>query len=338
MARNDTVSYEEIMNIISKHQEICFTCSNYITRQCGFAFPGARISEDQFPPDGEIQNWAYDTYQLFLTQSTGEACEKQTHSIVFLNLIEDKLSKTPPGIDEDTVNYILQRAFRILNKYSHDEGLYKNTPIKDDIQKAINLVMAHIDLDSLEHGANIYQLIQSVEIGYDRTTGLFRIYPKAMAIALMRRCVQQTPDGYYLITGDFDDTLNDFRINKANFVGRNWLEMEKRTGRVDSYDRSADAQSFEEKEIIEEPDSEVLRRVPELKQLIAAGILSNSLQLLSGQSRRAIVEYCYTNNLFKPWHLADWKAIGGIISDRQGRKISASSLKQAYQDYQKNCL
>ncbi len=338
MARYDIVSYEEIMDIISEHQEICFTCSNYIKRQCGFVFPGAKLREDQFPPEGEMQNWAYDTYQLYITLSTGEACEKQTHSIVFLNLIEDKLAKTSPGIDEDTVNYILQRAFRIMYKYHHDEALFKNTHIKDDIQKAINLVMAHIDLDSLEHGANIYQLIQSVEIGYDRPTGLFRIYPKAMAIALMRRCVQQTADGYYLTTGDFDDTINDFRINKANYVGRDWLEMEKRTGRVDSFDRSSDAQSFEENGIIEKPDTEVLERIPQLKQLIDAGILSNYLQLLPGQSRRSIIEYCYTNNLFKPWHLAEWKVIGGIISDRQGRKISAFSLKQAYQDYQKNCL
>ena len=155
---------------------------------------------------------------------------------------------------------------------------------------------------------------------------------------MMKHCVQQTPDGYYLTTGDFDVSLNDYRINKANFVGRSWLDVERATsGRFNS-DRVS-ASVIEHVELQEDLSSSVpSTKVPELEQLVEAGILSSSYQLLPKQSRRSIVEYCHEHNLFKPWHLEDWRRIGGLISDRSGRKISASSLKQSYQDYQKNSL
>lgn len=338
MARNDTYYYDEIMDYIAHHQEICFTCSNYRKKLCGFAYSGKRLRDDQIPENQDFQNWAYDAYQLYLTQVTGEACEKQTPTVDFLNEVEEMLSRTVSGIDEDTVNYILQRAFRILNKYPLSEELFSSTPIKEDIQSAIDLVMAHIDLDSLEHGANIYQLIKAVEIGYDRKKGLFKIYPKAMAITLMRKCVQQTPEGYYLSTGDFDEESCDFRINKANFVGRTWLDVEKNTSRNYPDHVAATTAPADTKKEETAPESQYLVSIPELNQLVEAGILSKSLQLLPKQSRRSIVEFCHEHELFKPWHLDNWRRINGIISDHSGRKISASSLKQAFQDYQKNHL
>ena len=92
---------------------------------------------------------ADDAYTLFLTQAYGDRCKRVKTEFDFLTEIENRLRNVPPGIDEDSVNYILQRAFRILNKYPSENPIYKNTPVKEETQKAINLMMAYIDFDSI---------------------------------------------------------------------------------------------------------------------------------------------------------------------------------------------
>ena len=282
------------------------------------------------PSQEEVENMDHEAFVLVMTQVNGERCESVDSEYDFLASVENHLRDVPPGVDEDTVNTVLQRAFRILNKYPTVNLLYINTPIKDEIQMAITLMMAYIDLDSIQNGASIYRLIQAADIGYDRPSGLFKICPRQMAIGYMSHCVVQDHDGYYLSNGAFDATIWD--ITRGAYIGKSWLD-------VMSYFQQAEPDEpvvhlNRNKEVQEQrPKQEIT--MPELKQLVDGGILSDALQLNPKQSRRSLVEYCHEHNLFKPWLLDDWRRIDNVILDRSGQKISAESFKQAFQDYQK---
>lgn len=323
-------TYEEILELIERHQDTCFTCYNYRYKYCGFVFPDKCIPEDKFPADEEIQKMADDAYTLFLTQAYGDRCKRVKTEFDFLTEIENRLRNVPPGIDEDSVNYILQRAFRILNKYPSENPLYKNTPVKEETQKAINLMMAYIDFDSIQNGASIYRLIQAADLGYDRPSGLFKICPRQMAIGYMSHCVVQDHDGYYESDGSFDATIWD--ITRKQYIGPSWLDVMKYMQQAQPAIPEAIITNNRARV---EPEPLPLDSHPELKQLVEAGILSNALQLKPKQSRRSLVQYCVEHELFKPWRLENWRSIDGILLDRSGALISAESLKQAFQDYQK---
>ena len=323
-------SYEDILSIIERQQDQCFTCCHYRRGQCGFVFDNKIIPNDKVPSGEVVENLSGDDYILFLTQLNGERCYKVDSEFDFLTSIENHLREVPPGVDEDTVSYVLQRAYRILNKYPAQSTLYTHTPIRNEIQSAITLMMAYIDYDSIQNGASIYRLIQAADIGYDRPSGLFKICPRQMAIGYMSHCVVQDHDGYYESDGAFDATIWD--INKKQYIGPSWLDVMK-------YMRQAQPVvpecTITASRVPVEPATLPENTKPELKQLVEAGILSNALQLKPKQSRRSLVQYCIEHNLFKPWHLENWRTIDGVILDRSNTLISAESLKQAFQDYQK---
>ncbi len=323
-------TYEEILNIIERQQDQCFTCCHYRRRQCGFVYDDKLIPDDRIPSGEEIENLSGDAYILFMTQLSGERCQKVDSEFDFLTSIENHLREVPPGVDEDTVNYVLQRAYRILNKYPAQSTLYTHTPIRNEIESAITLMMAYIDMDSIQNGASIYRLIQAADIGYDRPSGLFKVCPRQLAIGYMTHCVVQDHDGYYTSDGSFDATKWD--ITRKDYIGKSWLDViayyqhaepDEPVVYVERNNRAPE----------QRPKPEIT--MPELKKLVDAGILSDELQLNPKQSRRSLIQYCVENQLFKPWHLENWRTIDGVILDRSKALITAESLKQAFQDYQK---
>ena len=323
-------TYEEILDEIAQHQDECFTCYNYRHKSCGFVYPDKRLPQDACPSQDDVESLSGDDYWCMMTQVTGERCTKHPDEIIFLEMIEKGLRNIPSGVDEDTVNYVLQRSYRILNKYPSDCPLYRNTPIRDEVQKAITLMLAYIDFDSIQNGASIYRLIQSVDVGYDRKSGLFKICPQLMAASLLEHCVVQDHSGYYDSTGNFDARIWD--IEKTTYIGESWLD-------VIAYQEQKKSTNFEphadRSKPTSEPESPPANIPSELRQLIDAGLLTNGLQLKPKQSRKSVVEYCHDHDLFKPWGLNEWRKIDCMISDRSGKEITAESLKQAYQDYQK---
>ena len=84
----------------------------------------------------------------------------------------------------------------------------------------------------------------------------------------------------------------------------------------------------------EEASSQILELHPELQQLIDAGLIDSNFHLTKDVSRRKIVVYCEEHDLFSPRQIAQWRRIDGILKDQDGNPISASSWKQATQDYE----
>ena len=82
-------TYEEILELIERHQDTCFTCYNYRYKYCGFVFPDKCIPEDKFPADEEIQKMADDAYTLFLTQAYGDRCKRLKSEFDFLAELEN---------------------------------------------------------------------------------------------------------------------------------------------------------------------------------------------------------------------------------------------------------
>lgn len=318
------------MDRIQRYQELCLGCYAYRRGLCGYIFADKRIPESERLPN-DIGPMEYNgDWTIYLTQAYGEPCNTQDNSSGFLNAVESDLREVVPGVDEDTVNTVLQRAYRILHKYNVEETLFKNTTIGTDVQQAIDLVMAHIDLDSLQNGASIYRLIQSADVGYNRDRGLYKIYPRKMAVSLICRALVQDEDGYFESDGAYDARTLD--VGRKSFIGPSWLDVMEYQKKTNPDESGTSIKRVKHSDEPSTPPDDIL---PELKKLIEAGILTNSLQLKHKQSRRSMVEYCIRHKLFRPWHLENWRSIDKMITDRSGHQITAESFKQAFQDYQK---
>lgn len=329
----NTVHYEDILDYIAHYQDTCIVCPNYRHRECGYIFAGARLPKGSSILAETYNQMTYDERVLYDTQVSGDPCENQVTSVVFLNTVERDLELVPVGIDEDTVNILLQKAFRILHKYTSEEDLFEGTTIRSDIQKAIDLVMAHIDLDALRNGVSLYRLIQSADIGYKRENGLFTIYPREMAVSLMAWAIVQDHGGYYSSYGNFDARIWD--IDKQQYIGPTWFYVEQYKANTPSDWDSTPIEHVKRKKGDAVPAESI---TPELQKLIDAKIIDSSLQLTPHQNRRSFVQYCHENGLYKPWLLENWRLIHNLILDQKGNPISAESFKQAFQDFQKNHL
>lgn len=226
MNQSETLQYTDIIDRISNYQDHCFGCPHYRQHECGYVFPAMQLA----PPErvlvsigGEVEP---SRRRVFQTQCSGEPCEEQPNSSVFLNSIEKALENVPRA-DEDTVVIILRRLYRVLNKYSSDEPLLVNTQIKKDVEQAINYILSKLDYEALEDSVSIYRLLKAAGLGYTRSMGLFKFYPKEMAISLMKHCLVQNQDGYYESDGAYDSEIEDVTIKLDHFIGRDWLAVEQ---------------------------------------------------------------------------------------------------------------
>ena len=150
MNQSENLQYTEIIDRIANYQDHCLGCPYYRQHECGYAYPEMRLVPAErvlVRINGEVEPARR---RVFQTQCTGEPCEEQPNSAVFLNSIEKALEDVPRA-DEDTVVYILRRLYRVQNKYSLDEPLLANTCIKKDVEQAINLILSKLDYEALEN-------------------------------------------------------------------------------------------------------------------------------------------------------------------------------------------
>lgn len=226
MNQSETLQYTDIIDRISNYQDHCFGCPHYRQHECGFAFPDMQLAPAErmlVSIGGEVEP---SRRRVFQTQCSGEPCEERPNSAVFLNSIEKALEDVPRA-DEDTVVIILRRLYRVINKYSSDEPLLTNTQIKKDVERAINLILSKLDYEALEDSVSIYRLLKAAGLGYTQSMGLFKFYPKEMAISLMKHCLVQNQDGYYESDGVYDPGIEDVTIKLDHFIGRDWLAVEQ---------------------------------------------------------------------------------------------------------------
>jgi len=226
MPDRNTKYIDEIIDSIARYQDHCFSCPNYRHRECGFAFPEARFPEDKRIFAEVYQEMDYEERRLCDTKMSGEPCEEQPNSVAFLDSIEEDLENVAPGIDEDSVNTYLRRMYRIMVKHKDSDPLMQNTSIRSDVKKAIQLILAKLDLDALEEGVSILRLINASKLGYTRKDGLFQIFPPEMAIPLIRKAIVQNPEGYYKGNGEYDPDIEDTVIQLDFFLGKDWREAQ----------------------------------------------------------------------------------------------------------------
>ena len=226
MNPSETLQYTDIIDRITDYQDQCIGCPHYRQCECGFAFPKNQLA----PPErvlvsigGEVEP---SRRRVFQTQCSGEPCDEHPNSMVFLNSIEKSLENVPRA-DENTVVFILRKLYRAQNKYSSEEPLFLNTQIKKDVEQAINFVLSKLDYEALEDSVSIYRLLKAAGLGYARSTGLFKLYPKEMAISMMKHCLVQNQDGYYESDGVYDPEIEDVTIKLDHFIGRDWMAVEQ---------------------------------------------------------------------------------------------------------------
>ena len=230
--------YRKVLKYIADYQDQCICCDHYQRGECGFAFPTVRLSESEVQFFSMFKDDNEDNKRIYKTCHLGEPCQDRQSSIAFLNNVENELDSISEVLDESEIRYLIRKIYRCETKYSDDEPFIQNTSIRDDISKAIGLLLAKIDYECLEQGISIRSLIRSANINYSREEGLFKVCPKEIAIEMMRKSLIWAPDGFYEPKGAYDLDLEDVvpvltgKLGDSLLVAREAFDKKRRLDEI----------------------------------------------------------------------------------------------------------
>ena len=237
--------YRKILQDIAGYQDQCICCEHYQRGECGFAFPTVRLSESEAQFFTMFKDENEDNNRIYRTCHLGEPCQNRLSSIAFLNGVENELDCISEVFDESEIRYLIRKIYRCETKYSDEEPFIQNTSIREDISKALGLLLAKIDYECLEQGISIRSLIRSANINYTREEGLYKICPKEIAIEMMRNSLIWSPDGFYVPKGAYDDSIEDVVPLISEKIGTNLVDARKAFEERHSHETVTDPEELE---------------------------------------------------------------------------------------------